>query len=82
MKKTIIILAMAAMSFSCSTDEQKTTSTDCDCGQVIQSTSFNVVDGSGGVNTFSVIKVKNNCTEEVTQTQVNGTINVGNQYCN
>lgn len=82
MKKSIIILAMALMSFSCSTEEATNNNTDCDCGVVTFSQSFNVINGSGGVNTFSVIKVKNNCTEQITQTQVNGTINVGSQYCN
>jgi len=82
MKKTIMILAMAVMSFSCSTEEQTTSNTDCNCGEVIQSTSFNVINQQGGVNVFSVIKVKNNCTDEITQTQVTGTLSVGNQYCN
>jgi flagellar basal body L-ring protein FlgH len=69
------------MSFSCSTDEQETSNTDCNCGEVIQSTSFNVVNGQGGVNVFSVIKIKNNCTAEVIQTQRNGNIVVGSQIC-
>lgn len=79
MKKTILILAMALMS-SCSTDE--TTNTDCNCGEVIQSTSFNVVNGQGGVYTFSIIKLKNNCTQEIIDAEVNGVVPVGTQYCN
>lgn len=82
MKKTIMILAMALMSFSCSTDDATTTNTDCNCGEVIQSTSFNVVNGQGGVNVFSVVRIKNNCTDDITQTQVDGTVNVGSQICN
>jgi hypothetical protein len=82
MKKTIMILAMAFMSFSCSTDEQETSNTDCNCGEVIQSTSFNVVNGQGGVNVFSVVRIQNNCTDEITQTQVDGNVNVGSQICN
>jgi hypothetical protein len=82
MKKTIMILAMALMSFSCSTDEQETSNTDCNCGEVIQSTSFNVVNGQGGVNVFSVVRIQNNCTDEITQTQVDGNVNVGSQICN
>jgi hypothetical protein len=82
MKKTIMILAMALMSFSCSTDEQETSNTDCNCGEVIQSTSFNVVNGQGGVNVFSVVRIQNNCTDEITQTQVDGNVNLGSQICN
>jgi hypothetical protein len=82
MKKTIMILAMAAMSFSCSTEEQQTNNSNCDCGEVIQSTSFNVVDGSGGVNVFSVVKIKNYCTEIITQTQLQGNIPLGSEICN
>jgi hypothetical protein len=82
MKKIIMILAMALMSFSCSTDEQETSNTDCNCGEVIQSTSFNVVNGQGGVNVFSVVRIQNNCTDEITQTQVDGNVNIGSQICN
>ena len=77
-----MILAMALMSFSCSTDEQETSNTDCNCGEVIQSTSFNVVNGQGGVNVFSVVRIQNNCTDEITQTQVDGNVNLGSQICN
>ena len=84
MKKTILILALAVMSISCSTEDtiQNPILTNCDCGQVIQSTSFNVVNGQGGVNVFSVIKIKNNCTDAIIQTQRNGNIPVGSQICN
>ena len=85
MKKTILILALAVMSISCSTEDtsiQDPILTNCDCGQVIQSTSFNVVNGQGGVNVFSVIKIKNNCTDAIIQTQRNGNIPVGSQICN
>jgi hypothetical protein len=77
-----MILAMALMSFSCSTDEQETSNTDCNCGEVIQSTSFNVVNGQGSVNVFSVVRIQNNCTDEITQTQVDGNVNLGSQICN
>lgn len=83
MKQTILILSMAFMSFSCSTeDTSNESSTDCNCGKVTESTSFNVVNGQGGVTVFSVIKIKNNCTDVVTQTQRNGNIAVGSQICN
>jgi hypothetical protein len=79
MRKTIIILAMALMSFSCSTEDE--TTNDCNCGQVIQSTSFNVVNGEGGVDVFSIVKIKNNCSDEVVQTQLDGSIPVGSEIC-
>ena len=85
MKKVILILALAVMSISCSTGDtpsQDPILTNCDCGQVIQSTSFNLVNGQGGVNVFSVIKIKNNCTDAIIQTQRDGNIPVGSQICN
>jgi hypothetical protein len=85
MKKTILILALAVMSISCSTgDDNNTneTNTDCNCGKVTESSSFNVVNGQGGVSVFSVIKIKNNCTGSVVQIQRNGNIPVGSQICN
>ena len=82
MKKTILILSMAFMSFSCSTeDNSNDTNTDCNCGKVTESTSFNLVNGQGGVNVFSVIKIKNNCTGVIIQTQRDGNIPVGSQIC-
>ncbi len=84
MKKTIMILSMAIMLLSCTPgdDNSSQNNLDCSCGEVIQSASFNVVNGQGGVDTFSVVKIKNNCTQEITQTQRNGNIAVGTQICN
>ena len=85
MKKTILILALALMSISCSTDNNtapETPTTNCNCGEVTQSTSFNVVNGQGGVSVFSVVKIKNNCTGAIIQTQRDGNIPVGSQICN
>jgi len=79
MKKTILILSLAVMSISCSTEDNP--APNCNCGEVTQSTSFNLINGQGGVNVFSVIKIKNNCTGEVIQTQRNGNILVGSQIC-
>jgi hypothetical protein len=82
MKKVITILALALISLSCSTDETTTTNTNCNCGEVIQSSNFNVVNGQGGVSVYSVIKVKNNCTDVITQSQIDYALSVGSQYCN
>lgn len=82
MKKSILILAMAIMSFSCTTDNEIPTTNDCTCGEVTQSASFNVVNGQGGVDVFSVVKIQNNCTGVITQTQRDGNIPVGSQICN
>ena len=80
MKKAILILAVAVMSLSCSTEDN--TPPNCNCGEVTESTSFNVVNGQGGVTVFSVIKIKNNCTDAIIQTQRDGNIPVGSQICN
>ena len=83
MKKSILILAMALVSLSCSTDSNSpSNNNDCACGEVTQSASFNVVNGQGGVDVFSVVKIKNNCTQEIRQTQRSGNIPVGSQICN
>jgi len=83
MKKSILILAMALVSLSCSTDSNSpSNNNDCDCGAVTQSASFNVVNGQGGVDVFSVVKIQNNCTGVITQTQRDGNISVGTQICN
>jgi hypothetical protein len=84
MKKAILILVVAIVSLSCSTDNNNSSEnpTDCNCGVVTESTSFNVVNGQGGVNVFSVIKIKNNCTDAIIQTQRDGNIPVGSQICN
>jgi len=85
MKKSILILAVAMSSLSCSTDSNTPTEnppTDCNCGQVIQSSPFNIVNGQGGISVFSVIKIKNNCTGEIVQIQRDGNIPVGVQICN
>lgn len=84
MKKVILILAVAVSSLSCSTEDNAPSEnpTNCNCGVVTQSSSFNVVNGQGGVSVFSVIKIKNNCTGEIVQTQRDGNIPVGSQICN
>ena len=80
MKKIITILAIALISFSCSTDET-TSNTDCNCGEVIQASTFNVT-GPDGVTPYTVFKVKNNCTDVITQQQVYEVVSLGSQYCN
>jgi hypothetical protein len=84
MKKAILILAVTIVSLSCSTEDNTPSEnpTDCNCGVVTESTSFNVVNGQGGVTVFSVIKIKNNCTGAIIQTQRDGNIPVGSQICN
>ena len=83
MKKVILILAVAMVSLSCSTEDSSSeNNNNCDCGVVTESTSFNVVNGQGGVSVFSVIKVKNNCTGAIVQIQRDGNIPVGSQICN
>jgi len=80
MKKVIIILAIAL--FASCTPEETTTSTDCNCGQIVQSNSFNIINGTGGITVFSVLKVKDNCTGEIVTIQRNGTYANNTQICN
>ena len=81
MKKLIIILAIAFTFVSCS-PEQTNTSSDCDCGQIIQSNSFNLINQQGGITVFSVLKIKDNCTGEIVTIQKDGTYSNNTQICN
>ena len=82
MKK--IILLFSILLVSCSTDSKSNSnSTNCDCGVIVQTTSYNIPDGNGGVNTFSNFIVRNNCTQLTKSVYNNpGVAVVGNQWCN
>ena len=63
MKKTILILAMAFMSFSCSTEEDTSPNpdlTDCNCGVAVEVVYFNVLQ-----TPITKMKMKKNCTGEI-----------------
>jgi hypothetical protein len=63
MKKTILILGMAAISISCSTgDDNNTneTNTDCNCGVAVEVVYFNVLQ-----TPITKMKMKKNCTGEI-----------------
>jgi hypothetical protein len=73
MKKIILVFVILFI-VSCTTESED--NTDCNCGKVIQSTSFNALG-----NVFSVFTVHNNCTGIDKQIQRNGIVNVGTVIC-
>ena len=90
MKKSLLLLG-AIILVGCSTDSANVpantnvpnTSTDCNCGVVIQSVSYNIPDNNGGVLTFSNFVVRNNCTQLTKNVNnVSGVITTGSQWCN
>jgi hypothetical protein len=86
MKKSLLLLG-AIILVGCSTDSENvstpTNSTDCNCGVVVQSVSYNIPDNNGGVLTFSNFIVRNNCTQLTkTVSGVSGVITTGTQWCN
>jgi hypothetical protein len=83
MKKSLLLLG-AILIVGCSTDSANTsTETNCDCGVVVQSTTYNIPDGNGGVITASNFIVRNNCTQLTKNVyNVSGTIVTGTQWCN
>jgi len=90
MKKSLLLLG-AFILVGCSTDSDNASdntdvpdaSTDCNCGVVVQSMSYNIPNNNGGVLTFSNFIVRNNCTQLTkTVSNVSGVILVGSQWCN
>jgi hypothetical protein len=78
MKTKLLLLALAfgLMSITCEPEEIEQPQ-DCNCGVIIEKVFF------GFPNNFTIIKVKNNCTNEVQQIELDGNIgNVNEQYCN
>lgn len=73
MKKLLLLLSAISI-ISCT--EESSNESDCNCGKVIQSTSFNALG-----NVFSVFTVHNNCTGIDKQIQRNGIVKVGTIIC-
>ena len=73
MKKLLLLFAVLFI-VSCTPESEE--NTDCNCGKVIQSTSFNALG-----NVFSVLIVHNNCTGIDKQIQRNGIVKVGTVIC-
>lgn len=85
MKKVfrILLVTLSISLFSCTSEESAPTALDCKCGVVIQSSSFNVINGNGGVTVLSTITVRNNCTQLTkTVSGIRGTVANGSQWCN
>ena len=70
MKKTILNLAVAIMSLSCSTDDSASTNqnnTDCNCGVAVEVVYFSVLG-----TPITKMKMKKNCTGEIKVIQLSG----------
>ncbi len=70
MKKTILILALAVMSISCSTEDSPASNpdlTDCNCGVAVEVVYFNVLQSQ-----ITKMKMKKNCTGEIKVIQLPG----------
>lgn len=74
--KKIILGYFIFVCLLCSCTSSDINDEDCNCGKVIQASTFNVYTTS-----FTVVKVKNNCTGVVSQFQMNGVIKNGSTLC-
>lgn len=86
MKKSLLLLG-AIFLVGCSTDSSNpsnpSNTTDCNCGVVIQSMSYNIPDNHGGVIVQSTITVRNNCTSLTkTVSGISGVVANGSRWCN
>jgi hypothetical protein len=79
--KKILLLLLLLVTASCSQPDAPAPVTDCKCGTVIESQTYNI-SGIDGIHYFSVVQVKNNCTGIVKQIQKNGVISKNTTLCN
>ena len=81
MKKIITIGVLAITLFSCTQNSKELETEDCRCGIV---TEVRVVDvlQSDGLHKVSIIKVQNDCTGEITDSEVYGVQVLGFKICN
>jgi hypothetical protein len=85
MKRVFTTMLLGVLLFSCTPSEPTppANTTDCNCGVVVQSVSYNIPDNNGGVLTFSNFIVRNNCTQLTKNVNnVSGVITTGSQWCN
>jgi hypothetical protein len=85
MKRVFTTMLLGVLLFSCTPSESTppANTTDCNCGVVVQSVSYNIPDNNGGVLTFSNFIVRNNCTQLTKNVyNVSGVITTGSQWCN
>lgn len=80
MKKLISISALTLLFFGCTpSDDSQDTSNDCNCGVITYVRYITLPSGQ----TSTTIKVRNNCTDNVSTIGLSGHIGaVGQQYCN
>lgn len=81
---TAVIMSVVMSLFGCTpADSTPSTSTDCNCGVVVQTMSYNIPDNHGGVIVQSTIIVRNNCTQLTkTVSGISGVVANGIQWCN
>ena len=78
MKKLFLISALALSVFGCA-PEERDTSNDCNCGEVIQALHLTLPTGEK----VTTLQVRNNCSGQVTTIGLSGhRYAVGQQYCN
>lgn len=81
---TVMLIALSMLLFSCTPSESSApaNTTDCNCGVVVQSMSYNIPNNNGGVIVQSTITVRNNCTQLTkTVSGISGTVATGTQWC-
>jgi hypothetical protein len=94
--KKLLLSAIVLIAMSCSSNDESSSSnvtdpitTDCDCGRIVRSGAFNVVNTPGSptpTTTFTTYVVLNNCSNLERTYQVSGnqtsTYPVGKYICN
>jgi len=81
---TTVIMSIVMSLFGCTPSDSSipANTTNCNCGVVVQSMSFNIPDNNGGVIVQSTIIVRNNCTQLTkTVSGISGTVATGAQWC-
>jgi hypothetical protein len=84
MKRVFTTMLLGVLLFSCTPSEPTppANTTDCNCGVVVQSMSYNIPDNQGGVIVQSTIIVRNNCTQLTkTVSGISGIVATGSQWC-
>jgi hypothetical protein len=80
---TIVLIALGMLLFSCTPADSTGDTSNCRCGVVVQSMSYNIPNNNGGVIVQSTITVRNNCTQLTkTVSGISGTVATGSQWCN
>ena len=75
--KTKLLLILFLIITACSNEELSQEQQDCNCGTIVEKIFFS------GVAPFTILKIKNNCTGQIMQIELDGNVGTLNgQYCN